>query len=63
MQLTLIYASAGTPPYRSVERSETNVRYKEMVPLAGVEPAHLSVLDFESSASTNSTTEAHYISC
>lgn len=30
----------------------------ELVPRVGVEPTHLSVLDFESSASTNSTTEA-----
>ena len=29
-----------------------------LVPEAGIEPAHLSVLDFESSASTNSTTRA-----
>jgi site-specific DNA recombinase len=29
-----------------------------MVPLAGLEPAHLSILDFESSASTNFTTGA-----
>jgi S-sulfo-L-cysteine synthase (O-acetyl-L-serine-dependent) len=29
-----------------------------MVPRAGIEPAHLSVPDFESGASTNSTTEA-----
>ena len=32
---------------------------KEMVRVAGVEPALLSELDFESSASTNSTTPAH----
>ena len=30
-----------------------------MVPLARLELAHLSILDFESSASTNFTTEAH----
>jgi hypothetical protein len=30
-----------------------------MVPLVGLEPTHLAVLDFESSASTNSTTGAH----
>ena len=30
----------------------------ELVPLAGIEPALLSELDFESSASTNSTTGA-----
>jgi len=29
-----------------------------MVPLAGIEPARLAALDFESSASTNSTTGA-----
>ncbi len=29
-----------------------------MVPKAGIEPAHLAVLDFESSASTSSTTSA-----
>jgi len=28
------------------------------VPRDGIEPSHLSVLDFESSASTSSTTEA-----
>ena len=31
---------------------------KEMVPLAGIEPALLAELDFESSASTNSATGA-----
>ena len=30
-----------------------------MVPEAGLEPAHISILDFESSASTNFTTQAH----
>ena len=30
-----------------------------MVPLAGIEPALLAELDFESSASTNSATGAH----
>lgn len=29
-----------------------------MVPEAGLEPAHISILDFESSASTNFTTQA-----
>ena len=29
-----------------------------LVPRAGIEPAHLAILDFESSASTNSATEA-----
>lgn len=32
-----------------------------MVPEAGLEPAHISILDFESSASTNFTTQAHYL--
>ncbi len=31
-----------------------------VVPEAGLEPAHISILDFESSASTNFTTQAHY---
>ena len=30
-----------------------------MVPEAGLEPAHVSILDFESSASTNFTTQAY----
>ncbi len=29
-----------------------------VVPEAGLEPAHISILDFESSASTNFTTQA-----
>ena len=36
--------------------------YYLLVPRAGIEPAHLSVQDFESSASTNSTTEANQVS-
>ena len=32
---------------------------KNVVPGAGIEPAHLSVGDFESPASTNFTTRAH----
>ncbi len=35
-----------------------NVSALSMVPGVGIEPTHLSVLDFESSASTNSTTRA-----
>jgi hypothetical protein len=31
----------------------------QVVPEVGLEPTHLAVLDFESSASTNSTTRAH----
>jgi hypothetical protein len=34
------------------------MRAAEMVPLAGIEPALLAELDFESSASTNSATGA-----
>lgn len=32
---------------------------RELVPLAGIEPALLAELDFESSASTNSATGAY----
>jgi hypothetical protein len=37
---------------------QKQIEYLEMVPLARLERAHLSILDFESSASTNSTTGA-----
>jgi hypothetical protein len=37
-------------------------RNKFLVPLAGIEPALLAELDFESSASTNSATGAHHAS-
>lgn len=33
---------------------KTSVRNRGFVPSAGIEPAHLAVLEFESSASTNS---------
>jgi hypothetical protein len=34
------------------------LEYQLLVPRAGIEPARLAAADFESAASTNSTTEA-----
>lgn len=49
----LVSETALPPPSERWERP-----VNEMVRVAGVEPALLSELDFESSASTNSTTPA-----
>ena len=43
---------------RRAAASENNYRNKILVPLAGIEPALLAELDFESSASTSSATGA-----
>jgi predicted enzyme related to lactoylglutathione lyase len=43
---------------RTLRRAEGRARCLQVVPPAGIEPARLSALDFESSASTNSATEA-----
>jgi hypothetical protein len=45
-------------PAGTKRRTETLALLREMVPLAGIEPALLAELDFESSASTNSATGA-----
>ena len=42
----------------SVARQDDTARCEWVVPPAGIEPARLTALDFESSASTNSATEA-----
>ena len=50
--------SARRPAKRPARPADAGAAAQEMVPPAGVEPALLAELDFESSASTNSATGA-----
>ena len=51
-------ADGDLGPHRHEIHGLLRVLREAMVPLAGIEPALLAELDFESSASTNSATRA-----
>ena len=48
----------NTDKYRKKKTSFNSCQKRFLVPWAGIEPAHPKILDFESSASTNSATKA-----